>query len=540
VGAPYNRPWDAAFCDHGGAVWNIQNKAFGANINGTDPDDAALEAILSECAAGDVILFPPDANYVFDAPVLNKGVTLWGPGATFTKSSTTTGHMFGVTDGELVDGLRVHGIKFDMNRTAFSGGDTVSPFFIVRGRYLTFTDIEVVDGIEEGGKFYCCQHVRIIRPVVKNVRNNGFQFHTPTSDGFTGTRAKADSHDIVVRDGYFEDIDDGLHGSADGHGVTVNSTDTTYTTRDVLVQGCTIVRAIRGLWAEFGGGAGRVPGYNIRFMHNVIRDAEFFGLGMVGVHDGHMIGNSIEDTGEAVVGTYSPSSSEIVGILVSGDTYADAERNVVTGNTIVDRRTGSELMEYGIWIKRGDGHVVKDNPISGATDTNAIAGASINGVQATWGSITNSEILRSPTKPMCKTDDTSTLDVLTSSWTDLDWDAEEWDTDAMHDGGGANPERITMKTPGRYRVSCVIQWPSDANGMRRLQVLHQGSTVIAESLVPAVNGDETTCSACGEYEFAADEYIKGAVWQDSGSTLQINMAQPRNYMAAEYLGPTTS
>ena len=157
MGSPYNRIWDSAFMDHGGGVWNIQNKAFGVNANGTDIDDTALEAVLSECDAGDTIVFPP-ATYLFDAPVLSKGVTLHGPGAVFKKAATTVGHMFAQTEGDLVDGLRVIGIEFNMNRAAFANGNTVSPFFLVRARNLLFRDIYVRDGIEEGlkriGRFF--------------------------------------------------------------------------------------------------------------------------------------------------------------------------------------------------------------------------------------------------------------------------------------------------------------------------------------------------------------------------------------------------
>lgn len=539
MGSPYNRPWDFAVRDHGGQVWNIQNKAFGANVNGTDADDTALENILSECAAGDVILFPPDASYVIDQVVLTKPVTLWLYGATIKKAATTVGHMFPVTDGETVDGLRVFGGKFNMNRAAFSAGDTVSPFFIVRGRYLTFVDMEAYDGIEEGLKLYGCQHVRVIRPVMRNFRNNGIQFHNPTVDSFTGTRAKADSYDLLVRDGYFEDIDDALHGSADGHAVTLNSTDTTYTTRDALVQGCTIVRAIRGLWAEFGGAAGRQPGYNIAFKDNHILDSEFFGAGMIGVQDGEISGNRIEDTGEAVVGTYSPSSSEIVGVVVGGDSFAEGKRIHVHHNQIVDRRGGSALMEYGIWIKRGDGHVVKDNSIEGATNTNAIAGTSYNGIQGTWASITNSEIVPSPSKPICKTDDAGSQTIATATWADVEWDAEEYDTASMHDNT-TNPELITFRFPGRYRVSAGVCWPDNATGYRRAQIVDNAAAVIAESVVGAVTGEETCHSLIGEAEFDAGDYVKLAVYQTSGGDLTLNLAQPRNYLAAEYLGPKTS
>lgn len=530
MGAPYNYAFDARLFDHGGAVWNIQNKAFGANINGTDPDDDALENILSECAAGDIIVFPPDANYVFDAPSLTKGVTLFGPGAVFKKSATTTGHMFSVTDGELVDGLRVIGIEFDMNRTAFTDGNTVSPFFIVRGRRLLFYDIYVRDGIEEGLKLYTCQNVRVLHSRFENIRNNGIQFHLPSSDGFTGTRAKADASGLWVESCYFEDIDDGAFGTADGHGITLNGTDTTYRTRDVMIRGNFTRRCIRGIWGEFGGGASTKAARNIIIEGNVVETSDFFGIGLVAAEDSVIANNVVVDTGSQVPSPPT-TSDETIGIIVSGDSFNDGARVVVKGNVVRDTRGGSAYMETGIVIRRGSGHTVKDNVVSGETTAK---------VSVDYSYVTASEI-QGQTPPMCKARGTTDQTISTATWTPVTWDSEDYDSDAMH-STSTNTDRVLMNLAGRYRISAGVSFASNATGLRGARLVKSDGTtdvVLAEELRAATNGDDTSFVLTATYEMdEADvgDWVRLDVYQSSGGDLDLYRSTPRVHLAVEYIG----
>lgn len=530
MASPYNRPWDAAFYDHGAAVWNIQNVAFGANINGSDPDDDALEAILSECSAGDTILFPPDANYVFDAPVLSKAVTLWGPGATFTKSATTTGHMFSTLQGDLWDGLRVVGIKFDLNRAAFSSGNTVSAFFAVRARRLTFEHIEVVDGIEEGLKLYSCQRVRVLHSHFENIRNNGIQFHLPASDGYSGgARAKEDAFGLMVLDSDFIDIDDGAAGTLDGHGITVNGTDTTYRVRDVQILGNRTLRCIRGIWGEFGGGASTLAARNITIAHNTVRESDYFGIGLVSAEDSHIVNNTVIDTG---VGVPNPptTSDETVGIIVSGDTYNAGARVVVTGNAVRDTR-GTAYMETGIVVRRGSGHTVKDNIVSGETTAK---------LSVDYSYVTDSEI-QGQTPPMAKARGTTDQAITTATWTPVTWDSEDYDSDAMHNTS-TNTDRVLMNLAGRYRISAAISFESNATGLRGARLVKSdGSTdvVLAEEFRAATNGDDTSFVLTATYEMdEADvgDWVRLDVYQSSGADLDLYRSTPRVHLSVEYIG----
>ncbi|MEQ9397574.1 MAG: hypothetical protein RJQ04_00250 [Longimicrobiales bacterium] len=343
------------------AEWNVLDH--GALGDGLTPDDDAVARVLGRAAAGDTVLFPAGHTFLLDGVRLRAAVTLSARGAAFRKAPRTPGHLFRDTAGT-ASGTRVLGGRFDMNRGAFTAGQTVSPFHFVRADDLVFDRLHVHDGVEEGLKLYACRRVRVVGCRFERIRNNGVQFHTPPVDGHTGTRPPRDSADLLVHACTFEDIDDGAEGRLDGHGVTFNATHTRHTTRDGVVFGCTFRRCIRGIWAEFGGGQGRRPGLRLRFVQNEVHDARFFGMGMVGVEDGAMIGNTVRATG-ARPPAPPDTSDETVGIVVSGDRWAETHRILCAENEVTDGRSPA-LMQYGIRLKRGSGHTVRQNRVSGA------------------------------------------------------------------------------------------------------------------------------------------------------------------------------
>ncbi len=344
------------------AEWNVLEH--GAAGDGVTVDDGAVSAVLARAAPGDTIRFPAGHAFLIDQIRLGRAVVIEATGATFRKSPRTPDHMF-IDKAGLAGGTRVLGGRFDMNRGAFSVGQTVSPFHFVRTADLVFRGIHVRDGIEEGLKFYGCSRVRVLNSRFERVRNNGVQFHTPAVDGHTGGRPRTDSHDLTVHGCTFEDVDDDAAGLLDGHGVTFNATDTRFTTRDGVVHGCEFRRCIRGIWAEFGGGPGRQPGRRLRFVANDVSDCDFFGIGMVGVEDGAIVGNDVRNTGSRIPDP-PRTSDETIGIVISGDSYVETHRILCAENRVEDDRGRGARMQYGIRIKRGSQHTVRGNQVSGA------------------------------------------------------------------------------------------------------------------------------------------------------------------------------
>ena len=527
------------FRDLGGAVYNIKHSNYGAVGDGVagvgTNDTTAFDTAIAAMSAGDVLLIPPSTGtYLVDSVTLTKPITIIAHGATVQKktSGTTTTHLFQDLTGA-AGGTRVIGGTFDMLKSGYTiGASTVSAFHFIDATGLYFEGCTFQNSAEEGLKLYGCQEVQVRGCKFKNIANNGIQVHTPASV------VSQDSSQILIVGNHFEDIDDGLAGTADGEGLTFNSTDTTYTTRDCLVVGNTFVRCIRGIWAEFGGGAGRLPGKNIAIVGNTVRDSDYYGIGMVGVEGYTIMGNTVENTG--VGEPTSGTSSETTGIVISGDAFSTGGYGTCTGNTVRDDRTSAEYMEFGIRVKQGTRHVVKDNIVSGQqgnTSSYATTGEtevtqSYADLHVAWGSVTASEIVR-PTKPMVKTDDAGTQVISTATDTDISWSTVEYDTDNFHDG--TDTDTLDVETPQRARITGRLKWPSNSTGYRRATIAVGGAALAYDTRV-AVNGDVTVNTVTVETELDNGDGVKLLGYQDSGGNLTLTLSDPENYLSIEYLG----
>lgn len=70
---------------------------------------------------------------------------------------------------------------------------------------------------------------------------------------------------------------------------------------------------------------------------------------------------------------------------------------------------------------------------------------------------------------------TSNDTIANATWTDVDWDAEEYDDNGFWEGV-TNPERITFAKAGRYLVVANIHFASGAASDRVIRVLRNGNT----------------------------------------------------------------
>lgn len=341
---------------------------FGARGDGETPDgDAVRRALAALPAHGGRLRFPPGGSYLLDSVEVDRpGVTVLAVDARIVKAPEPAWHVFHDHRGR-ADGFRCVGGTFDMARRHFQEGETVSPFFFVRNRGLSFEGVTVRDGIEEGIKLYTCRDVHVLGCVFENLRNNGVQFHAPEEDGFAGDRPLRDARGLRVSGCRFRGIDDRMRGLADGIGVAVHSTSTRVTVRDVEVTGCTVEDSVRGLWAEFNTPGN--PGRDVHFHHNTVIGAHFHGLGLVGVLGGSIRDNRVLDTGR---GWPDPprSSNYTAAVIVSGSRGVECEDVEVLRNDIRDRRPpGERRMQYGIVVTRGRDLVVRGaDRVEGATE----------------------------------------------------------------------------------------------------------------------------------------------------------------------------
>ncbi len=105
-----------------------------------------------------------------------------------------------------------------------------------------------------------------------------------------------------------------------------------------------------------------------------------------------------------------------------------------------------------------------------------------------------------------------------TAWTPIQFDAEYFDTDVMHDNV-TNNTRITIKTAGYYMVGGSVEWVSNVVGARLMQIWKNGSTV----LTSAVHNSDQYGNAPGAlstvHYMAVNDYLELVVYQGSGGAL---------------------
>ncbi|MDA8113162.1 MAG: hypothetical protein M0Z43_00330, partial [Acidithiobacillus sp.] len=104
-----------------------------------------------------------------------------------------------------------------------------------------------------------------------------------------------------------------------------------------------------------------------------------------------------------------------------------------------------------------------------------------------------------------------------NTWTAIQFDAEYFDTDTMHDN--VNNTRITIKTAGYYMVGGCVEWVSNTTGMRIMAIRRNN----AQHLVDAVHNSDQYGAAPGAlstvHYMAVNDYIELLVYQASGGNL---------------------
>jgi hypothetical protein len=121
--------------------------------------------------------------------------------------------------------------------------------------------------------------------------------------------------------------------------------------------------------------------------------------------------------------------------------------------------------------------------------------------------------------PSCRVYNSANIAIASSTLTALTFNAERYDTDAIHDTG-VNPSRLTCKTAGKYAIwaHCEIATSIDCQFYIRLN----GATVIAEfdnaAPSPAAQSFSTP------YDLAVNDYVEFCVLQASGGSVNVNAA----------------
>lgn len=102
----------------------------------------------------------------------------------------------------------------------------------------------------------------------------------------------------------------------------------------------------------------------------------------------------------------------------------------------------------------------------------------------------------------------------------------------------ADPTKITALLPGVYRVHAHAEFPSNATGIRRIEIRKNGvrSVGFPAVCVNAVSGYDTICNVTsGDLYLVGTDYITLVLAQSSGGDLTI--AANYTWLSLEYVGP---
>lgn len=101
-----------------------------------------------------------------------------------------------------------------------------------------------------------------------------------------------------------------------------------------------------------------------------------------------------------------------------------------------------------------------------------------------------------------------------SGTTTVSWDAEDYDTDTMHDNS-TNPERITINTAGKYMIECMLTTTNTGTGTVRGRIRVNNTTYIAYDRITSAGFH--SLKMVTTYNFAVGDYVEVIILEDIGS-----------------------
>lgn len=124
-------------------------------------------------------------------------------------------------------------------------------------------------------------------------------------------------------------------------------------------------------------------------------------------------------------------------------------------------------------------------------------------------------------RPACQVYRTSNQTITTSTYIDVNFDAEILDTESIHDNA-TNNDRLTIQTPGHYGIHAMVKWASvGTTNVIILDITVASTTVITSNSMRKFGTSEIEQSVSGEYKLAANDIVRARVWQSSGSNLDL-------------------
>lgn len=190
-------------------------------------------------------------------------------------------------------------------------------------------------------------------------------------------------------------------------------------------------------------------------------------------------------------------------------------------------------------LETGPAKVTTAGDLLVATGANALARLGKGADNTILGVVAGAVVWTTRGGPACRVYRTTDQSIATATTTAIAFDAERHDATGMHEPA-TNPSRITIVTPGVYRLSAAVEFGTDPVGSYSLVLLVNGTTTIAtdQKELTSGTGPAAMLNASTEYKLAAADYVEAVVTQDSGVSVAVKALG--NYspeFAAAWLGP---
>lgn len=145
-----------------------------------------------------------------------------------------------------------------------------------------------------------------------------------------------------------------------------------------------------------------------------------------------------------------------------------------------------------------------------------------------------------PLSDICRVYRSGNQSVATGASVNVTFNAEGYDNNTMHDLS-VNPDRVTIKTAGLYRITAQTAYAANATGRRASLVRRNGGAVpLLYSNAQAVSAGFTTVFTSGLLNLVVNDYLTLEVTQDSGGPLDVLEGSGYTFLEVERIRSTVS
>lgn len=140
---------------------------------------------------------------------------------------------------------------------------------------------------------------------------------------------------------------------------------------------------------------------------------------------------------------------------------------------------------------------------------------------AAWGdAVRDAAVYLGTGKPHARVYNTATQTLTTATNTVVTFDSERYDVGSCH-STSSNTSRLTVPSGegGVYTIGASIGFAANATGERIVDILLNGTTIIARIRHPAGAASQIDMTITTEYTLAAGDYVEVQLYQNSGGNL---------------------